>query len=560
MSFLKQVKNYSGFSLLEVMIVMVVMSILSANMITNTKNEDFAALRKQATNDRNEILNEIGTMLADPSICTTALQGTVLSVGNNIPIPEGQGIGSKYFAAPIATMPPPDNFLYRDYLGVPESRRYGNSRVTIHSLIVNSWIKPLAPLTNSTAILTVNFFRKNPNIWTSLNSMWAGKNINLAVNTDAASVVTSCVALNYLNTNFPAYPIDPGYPLNIANGIKACPTGMTMVGSSGTRSTFCIDANPRTADVYEQVRTNCTQIENPLFQLGSAHLCNYQEWSTACYQKNNSSMLTPAPLTIGTDWEWVSTSPSTSADDVTNPAIPLPSYLKIIGGPGVDQCATAKVNINPVSVDPLTTQQLVDANLWRGQTSDALTALNDQKTAFINDYISACQACQTAPSNAISWNTCTLKIGAGIANSIACSSVPGYTTTPNITCSTGTTTLAQQASCNNVSCYNSDINKSGTITSPATYYYTYKTSTTRCVADTTKNSARIGAYNSLYSSQDFTLTDDSGTAFTYTGTIDSAISQQEVFDQDAANYQANVQAEFDALSFQYPYRCCYSSY
>lgn len=80
-------------------------------------------------------------------------------------------------------------------------------------------------------------------------------------------------------------------------GIQACPTGMNMVGVPGMRASYCIDHKPRAAATYPNAITACYNINDTANGNGRAHLCNYNEWITACHHDLSAEMKS--------QWEWV---------------------------------------------------------------------------------------------------------------------------------------------------------------------------------------------------------------------------------------------------------------
>jgi len=81
-----------------------------------------------------------------------------------------------------------------------------------------------------------------------------------------------------------------------APGLTSCPSGFTMVGTSGRRGTFCIDSNERTAQAWLAAKDTCRGLS---FTQGRAFMCSHSEWYTACQDA-------PAGLTNMTNgWEWV---------------------------------------------------------------------------------------------------------------------------------------------------------------------------------------------------------------------------------------------------------------
>lgn len=350
------VKNNNGFSLMEVMIVMLVMTIVSLNMITLNKNEFGAALRIQAANDMNAIVNEIGSMLADPAVCLAYLGPTNFPTG---PACGETQVNNSTHVTTYATCASPDVLPFtsapKKFTAAPfdvpnNGRNYtlapqiGNSHIAIHSFVFQDWRRPLDPLTQlltiegvSTAILTVNFFRKTRSSWSWNNSMWTGKNIKLSVTTNAAGQITRCQSQNYPHSS-------------TGNGPRSCPVveygapslGMTMVGTPGANGSFCISTALRGPMAYKDAMQECSS--------NGAHLCTFGEWNKSCLLKTGAtppSILSPVVFGASTtSWEWVASSPTSTAIGGGTPV--ASKVLKVGANLGTGNvCLTANVDVNP---------------------------------------------------------------------------------------------------------------------------------------------------------------------------------------------------------------------
>ncbi|NBW99868.1 hypothetical protein EBR03_09900, partial [bacterium] len=73
----------------------------------------------------------------------------------------------------------------------------------------------------------------------------------------------------------------------------SCPSGFTLIGTSGTAEAFCISTAEETGANWIGAVTACYN------KTPSAHLCTVAEWTMACVSGLPSSML-------DSDWEWVS--------------------------------------------------------------------------------------------------------------------------------------------------------------------------------------------------------------------------------------------------------------
>lgn len=87
-------------------------------------------------------------------------------------------------------------------------------------------------------------------------------------------------------------------------GLTSCPAGMNMVGIPGKYTTYCIEANERTAQTYSVAVNTCYAINDAT--VGHAHVCNYDEWNTACTNGSASTM--------AGNWEWISVPYGHSSD------------------------------------------------------------------------------------------------------------------------------------------------------------------------------------------------------------------------------------------------------
>jgi hypothetical protein len=71
--------------------------------------------------------------------------------------------------------------------------------------------------------------------------------------------------------------------------ITTCPFSMTRIGDAGKRSTYCIDTAARADSNYASAVTTCFTLTNDT-SVGNAHLCDFNEWTTACVRSAVSSM------------------------------------------------------------------------------------------------------------------------------------------------------------------------------------------------------------------------------------------------------------------------------
>jgi type II secretory pathway pseudopilin PulG len=159
---MKRKKFNSGFSLMEVMIIMMIVMIVAVNLAKLSKDQMVNQYRRNANDDMNAVINEIGTILADPDKCLAFAGTTALDPNNAVPqqhsitspapqVPTLLSVDGKFTA-------PPQKFneiIYSD--AIP---KYGNNRVAIHSFQIGAWSNPLPAGSPGTAVLVVNFFRK----------------------------------------------------------------------------------------------------------------------------------------------------------------------------------------------------------------------------------------------------------------------------------------------------------------------------------------------------------------------------------------------------------------
>lgn len=563
--------NQIGFSLIEVMVVMLVMIIISTNLAKLSQSEQAAAFKFQANIDMNATVAEIGVLLADPAKCAQFLTSpsiTLIDQKTTIPLPPGTinpvtgaqvtpgnnltsvitGNSREFRAAVYHDDAIKD---YRDYSLVLEKFKFGNSKIAIHSFELQGWTGS-ASNQRSTITLVVNFFRKNAKVWANENSTWIGKAIQLSITTTATKSLDSCVAVNYINKDYPVIIAgDNSPPKNIANGFKVCPQAMTLVGLPTTRSSFCIDTSARfPSKMYYDALDTCSKITDNAYQLlGSAHLCTFGEWNTAYYQKDNISYLIPAvAISMGTQPEWVISPPTTNFNLTTTPV--TPSMVKQITTP-----ISGKVNVFPTGADPAINNALIDANAAKSNTSLQLANLIQIKNNMQTRYYNACNDCQTSyGSLATTITNCQSKASA-VASYMSCATTP-TAPAPVVTCVSGTDTTL----CSTANCYSSTPSNPATqnVTTTGAYpLYKYTLTTQRCDKNSTKNTERLNAQSAFAAIQTFNLVDDFGYAVTLDGNITDAIAQQQAYDISAATIQGAAQVDFNNSSPTAAYRCCF---
>ena len=403
------IKKQFGFSLIEVMIVMLVVSIITVNLAKLTKDQAAISYRRTANDDMNAVITQIGTILADPTKCTAFLGGLTLSPIQSTPelnpalnptptLPVLTNIDGK-FSAP--------NQIYTNIVYDDTIPKLGNNRVAIHSFQVGSFSNNLTDPTKNTAVLVVNFFRKTARPWIAGQSTWQGKKINLAVSTTPGGQVISCVALGYFNPDFPT-PATTATP-NIANGIKFCPSGTTMVGSIGQRGTFCIqNQHSLMSGKFLDAINNCFTSTDAIFGNGNAHLCTLQEWTKACYLQTSTTALNPLPYPgnpaglqfDNTQWEWISTPPVTTVTTASaSNAVEIGKKIS-----NFDQCITTN-RIDPVQVPPALQLAFNNANSALGQQQTILNGFYNSYHSALSDFKNACQACKNS-INSINASSC----------------------------------------------------------------------------------------------------------------------------------------------------------
>jgi hypothetical protein len=77
-------------------------------------------------------------------------------------------------------------------------------------------------------------------------------------------------------------------------GLASCPSGFTMIGTSGKRGTYCIDTTERTASTWLTAKQTCFNLN---LAEGAAMMCDHSEWYKAC--------LAGTPTGMTGNWEWV---------------------------------------------------------------------------------------------------------------------------------------------------------------------------------------------------------------------------------------------------------------
>lgn len=287
--------NNKGFSLVELMASMVIMGVILMNLTAMMHNQNIASLKIQSEYDMATTLNDIGNLLSNPGNCKTNLlqrgTGTIsLSPGTSTANGFIHDIGTKYYIS-----------------GNPLAIPVGNSKLSIKNIAL------ARSATGNIGTLAVDFTGKG------LGSTAISKQITLNIVAAGSGEITDCNALGFKDS-ITAY------------GIKACPPEMVMIGTAGLRSTFCIDRVARgdaATTTYETAATTCSSTTPSAVgfdSLGTAHLCDYKEWFTACNLRNTPPAITFTPS--GSSWEWISGPPTSTAIDA---ATPTPSTLLRMG-------------------------------------------------------------------------------------------------------------------------------------------------------------------------------------------------------------------------------------
>jgi hypothetical protein len=84
------------------------------------------------------------------------------------------------------------------------------------------------------------------------------------------------------------------YGVSGGTGRTSCPTGFSLVGTSGSLEAFCISTARETSASWINAVTACSN-KNP-----AARLCSTSEWQAACVKVSTYSI-----INMGSGWEWV---------------------------------------------------------------------------------------------------------------------------------------------------------------------------------------------------------------------------------------------------------------
>jgi hypothetical protein len=96
-----------------------------------------------------------------------------------------------------------------------------------------------------------------------------------------------------------------------SSGRTSCPSGFSLVGTSGSAEAYCISTNEETSGSWLSAVTNCSN-KNP-----AARLCSASEWAHACVKASTYGI-----SGMTGNWEWVA--------DLYN------GYGEVMGGSGCD--------------------------------------------------------------------------------------------------------------------------------------------------------------------------------------------------------------------------------
>jgi hypothetical protein len=79
-----------------------------------------------------------------------------------------------------------------------------------------------------------------------------------------------------------------------ASGRTSCPSGFSLVGTSGSSEAYCISTNEETSATWLNAVTNCSN------KTPAARLCSASEWAHACVKAGTYGV-----TGITGNWEWV---------------------------------------------------------------------------------------------------------------------------------------------------------------------------------------------------------------------------------------------------------------
>lgn len=298
---------------------MVIMAIISMNLVTLMTNQAAGVNKIKAEYTMGLVVNEVGQILANADICKAHL------INNAGPL-SSYNSGETAAANTISRDGTNDGIIYTANTNSDEAQKLGDGSVKIKSFTVSSWIPdPLPSDGTSTANFNIKFFQRG-------SSFTIDKSVKLNIIT-AAGAVTKCFAVGFYDKTL------------AAGGIANCPDTINWVLIGTGRFSFCIDKSARGRSTYSAAQSACSGVADA--RLGIAHLCDFEEWSTACLTSNALGMNDNTAQTAGIDspsWEWITSAPTSSA------TLSAPSTLTVIGGAILSTstpCLTVKTNVTP---------------------------------------------------------------------------------------------------------------------------------------------------------------------------------------------------------------------
>lgn len=119
---------------------------------------------------------------------------------------------------------------------------------------------------------------------TGVNTL-AMNSVVLGNGTSAVQMVSPGPAGNVLASNGTTWISQP-------SGRTSCPTGFTLIGTSGSAEAFCISTNEEPSATWLNATTTCYN-KSPI----RARLCSASEWAMAC--------VSGLPTAMTGNWEWV---------------------------------------------------------------------------------------------------------------------------------------------------------------------------------------------------------------------------------------------------------------
>jgi hypothetical protein len=199
--------------------------------------------------------------------------------------PQGGGLGS-YKARGTAVSP--SSVADGDYMGALILGGYDGSSFLTTAGILSRVSGTVATGSIPTDIIFTS--GSSTNNWTERMRITSAGNVGIGTTAPGAKLAIGGTA----GTDGIMFPDGSTQTTAVSAGITSCPTGFTLVGSSGKRGTYCIETNSRSAQPWFAAKDTCRGLN---LATGMAFLCNHDEWYNACASSAVTGMTG--------HWEWI---------------------------------------------------------------------------------------------------------------------------------------------------------------------------------------------------------------------------------------------------------------